>query len=309
MSLLGFFNVDKPPGMTSRDVVNAVQRRIRGVKVGHAGTLDPLARGVLVIGVGPAVRLVPYLHQTAKAYRGAFRLGVSSASGDTEEAITERPNPPVPTREELDAAAAALTGEIVQTPPAYSAIWVDGRRAYDRVRDGETVDVPSRRVRIDSFVITRYEYPNVEAEIRCGSGTYIRSLGIDLAAACGTAAVMTALTRTAVGPFSIDRSIGIEAVRDGELGSFLVSPLEAVAHLPRVTIDDDDVRRMRFGQPLAETERTLPSAGMGLAAGIGAASGVDESDAAAVDRAGRLRGIVRWKRNRWRPYRVFPDPE
>lgn len=303
MSLFGFLNVDKPPGMTSRDIVNLVQRRIRGVKVGHAGTLDPLARGVLVIGVGPAVRLVPYLHQTAKAYRGVFRLGVSSPSGDTEETMTELADPPVPGREELDAAAVALTGEITQTPPAYSAIWVDGRRAYDRVRDGESVDVPSRRVRVDSFVITRYAYPEVEAEIGCGSGTYVRTLGIDLAARCGTAAVMTALTRTAVGPFSIADSIPIESLRDGEIESLIRSPIGGIAHLPRVTIDDDDARRMRFGQPLVETERTLPLAGTG-----GGVNG-EETDAAAVDRDGRLRGIVRWKRNRWRPYRVFPDPE
>ncbi len=281
--------------MTSRDVVNVVQRQLRGTKVGHAGTLDPLADGVLVLGVGPAVRLVPYVQQTPKRYLASFRLGASSPSGDTEQEVTEAPELPIPTLDQLENAAQQLTGEIDQTPPAYSAIQIDGRRAYDRVRQGELVEMPSRRVRVDAFTITSYAFPEVTAEIRCGSGTYIRSLGIDLAGRCGTVAVMTRLTRLAVGPFWIDESVGMEMLRHAPLEPLLSPALTGVAHLPQVTVDDDDAQRLTFGQflPVPASGDELVPAG---------------TEAAAIDSHGRLRAIVRCDGGRWRPYRVFPSP-
>ena len=284
--------------MTSRDVVNVVQRRYRGVKVGHAGTLDPLANGVLVLGVGPAVRLVPYVQQTSKRYHASFRLGAWSPSGDTEEEITEAQDRPVPTLCQLQDAAARLTGDIDQTPPAYSAIWIAGQRAYDRVRRGEQFEVPSRRVRVDSFVLTRYAYPEVEAEISCGSGTYIRSLGIDLARQCGTVALMTGLRRVAVGPFSIDSALPIEVLRDEPIEPLLRPAVHGVMHLPQIKLDTDDVQRLEFGQPLAEPDHP--------ASGSPTSHPTPGIEAAVLDQFGRLRGIVKRDRDRWRPYRVFP---
>ena len=164
--------------------------------MGHAGTLDPLAEGVLVLGVGPAVRLVPYVLQHPKHYQATFRLGSSSVSGDLEGEISKFPDLPIPTREELEAAAENLTGEIAQIPPAHSAIWVDGERAYRRIRAGEKFEMPSRIVQIDALEITRYEFPEIDLNIVCGSGTYIRTLGIDLAINVGSTAVMSFLSRS-----------------------------------------------------------------------------------------------------------------
>lgn len=292
----GFLNCHKPPGMTSRDVVNIVQRRMRPAKVGHAGTLDPSAEGVLVLGVGPAVRLISYVQQQAKRYQGRFRLGVSSPSGDLEEELNEHPDLPMPTRAQLEHAAAGLTGQIEQIPPAYSAIRVDGCRAYERVRRGERVVMPARRVTVHSLFVTEYQPPEFELDITCGSGTYIRTLGMDVAAAAGSTAVMTRLWRTEVGRFHLSDAIEIEPLRSEPLRPWLRPTLEGVAHLPRVCVDADQSRRLGHGLAIeAEPE----------AAGERA----DGTEAAAVDSRGDLRAILRARGDSWRPSKVFPVPE
>lgn len=289
--LIGFLNCDKPIGMTSRDVVNVIQRRVRPVKVGHAGTLDPLAEGVLMIGVGPAVRLVPYVQQLPKHYCATFRLGESSISGDLEGETTKHPDLPVPDRAQLDAAAVALVGTIEQTPPAHSAIWVDGQRAYKRIRSGEDVEMPTRQVVIDSLHVTRYDYPEFDLDIVCGSGTYIRTLGIDLAKAAGSISVMSYLRRVAIGPFEIAQSVSLEELREAPLAPMLLSLSHGVAHLPQIEIDAEESVRLGNGLCLDVDESTLPE---GIA------------EAAAMTQDGRLRAIIRPKRGAWCPYRVFP---
>ena len=192
----GLLCVNKPVGMTSRQAVNVVQRLARPAKVGHAGTLDPLADGVLVVGVGSATRLLEYVQQMRKRYVGTFLLGRSSPTEDTEGQVTECPDAPVPTLDEIGSAAARWTGRIAQRPPAFSALKVAGRRAYDLARRGKLPQLAPRPVDVFQIEIRRYQYPELVLNVECGGGTYIRSLGRDLAESLGTAAVMSALTRT-----------------------------------------------------------------------------------------------------------------
>jgi tRNA pseudouridine55 synthase len=279
--------------MTSRDVVNVVQRRVRPIKVGHAGTLDPLAKGVLVLGVGPAVRLVPYVQQLPKHYQATFRLGQSSVSGDLEGEVLQHPELPLPSLDQLQTASVQLTGTIEQIPPAHSAIWVDGKRAYKRVRAGEQVEMPSRTVRVESLVILSYDYPELELDIVCGSGTYIRTLGIDLAKQAGSTAVMAYLQRTGVGDFRVEDAITIDQLREEPLESMLLPAVRSVPHLPRLEIDAE--QSIRLGHGLCIDGEPI---------GDRAATQIDE--AAAVVQDDHLRAIVRRKRGQWYPYRVFP---
>src|SRR5262245_35406014 len=199
--MFGLLNIDKPAGLTSRDVVSRVQRLVRPQKVGHAGTLDPLATGVLVVAVGPATRLVEYVQRMPKTYQGTFLLGRTSDTEDVEGEVVELDSPPVPTRAEIDAALPRFIGTIEQRPPAYSALKVAGRRAHKLARRGEAVELAPRPVEIHAIELLRYEYPEMELRIDCGSGTYVRSLGRDVAEAVDTGAVMAALRRLAIGPF------------------------------------------------------------------------------------------------------------
>jgi len=294
--MFGFINCNKPAGMTSRDVVNIVANRIRPHKAGHAGTLDPLAEGVLVIGVGRASRLVEYVQENEKQYRATFRFGVSSASGDLEQPLVEHPSDPRPSIHAIEEAATALTGEIEQVPSAFSAIWIDGKRAYERVRSGENVEVPKRRVIIHSLKILRYEYPQLELDIVCGSGTYIRSLGIDLAKSVSAHAVMTHLCRTRVGPFQIEDSVAAQRLKEPPLDPFVEPATKGIAHLPVMRLDEEQA--WRIGNGLSVQIETTPP--------VDPAAG---KIAAAIAADGSLRGIVRGKtkagNTAWYPEKGF----
>lgn len=296
--VFGLLCINKPLGLTSRDVVNRVVWRLRESspkpakipKVGHAGTLDPLATGVLLVGVGAGVRLVPYLHQQPKEYLATFRLGQSSESGDLESPIVAEENPHHPTRDEIDAAAKALIGDITQIPPAHSAIKIGGKKAYKFAHQGKSVEVPSRIVRIDEINILDYTYPDVTATIRCGTGTYIRTLGIDLAAKCNTTAVMTSLVRTAIGDYSVESAIAVERLGDSSIEELVLPLAGAVSHLPTLRLPGNEI--------------DLISNGIKIAVGLGDEASGDE--AAVIDSQGNLRAIVRRRDHKWNPYRVFP---
>ena len=301
--MFGFLNCNKPPGWSSRDVVNLVHGRVRvpkgqpKVKVGHSGTLDPLAEGVLVLGIGPAVRLVPFVQQTKKRYVGKFRLAASSETGDLEDGFQEHSGLPVPTKEELQTACVTLTGEIEQVPPAYSAIWVDGQRAYERVRRGEEVEMPVRRVTIHELALCRYDYPEFEIDIVCGSGTYIRTLGIDLAKAVGSISVMTHLQRTGVGEFRINDAVDVERLREEPIEPFLQPAEMGITHLPRLVVNEQQSQDLSNGiciDPESEQGREVNHL-------------VSGEDVAAMTMADKIRAIVRRKPRGWCPYRVFPD--
>lgn len=254
--MFGILNINKPPGWTSRDAVNRIQKHVRPAKVGHAGTLDPLATGVLVICVGPATRLIEYIQQMPKEYRGTFLLGRSSASDDIETEITELAAASIPTRPEIEAALRQFLGRIDQIPPAYSAVKIAGQRAYALARKGADFTITPRPVEIHAIEITNYEYPQLKLTIRCGSGTYIRSLGRDLAASLGTAAVMSELTRTRIGAFRVDDALSVNDLTLDQIQEHLQSPARAVSHLPRFELSGEQLQELRYGRPLSSDLQT-----------------------------------------------------
>jgi tRNA pseudouridine55 synthase len=251
--MFAILNINKPAGWTSRDAVNRVQKLVRPHKVGHAGTLDPLATGVLVVCVGKATRLIEYVQQEPKEYHATFQLGQTSPSDDIETDITLLADCPIPTITEIQAALPAFVGRIEQIPPAYSAVKIQGQRAYALARKGVEVEIKSRPIEIYELSILSYEYPKLELAIRCGSGTYVRSLGRDLAVSLGTGAVMSALVRTSIGPFEIDTAISPAELTPELLEANLQPASRAVSHLPSHQLTDAEIAELRYGRPIALT--------------------------------------------------------
>ena len=251
----GILIVDKPGGMTSHDVVARIRRLVGTRRVGHAGTLDPMATGVLVIGVEKATRLLGHLALTTKEYQATIRLGVSTTTDDAEGEVVSAASTADVTPEALSAAISALTGEIQQVPPGVSAIKVNGQRAYKLTRSGEAPTLAARPVTVYSFEVasTRRDGDilDVDAVIRCSSGTYIRALARDLGAALGTGGHLTALRRTQVGPYPIAEARTLEFLAE----TVVVTPLEtaAAAAFPRRDLTADEARRLSHGQRLPAT--------------------------------------------------------
>ena len=224
----GILLVDKPKGKTSHDVVDAVRRERGERSVGHAGTLDPLATGLLVLGVGKATRVLEYM-QYDKTYDAEFRLGMLTETDDADGArIEERP---VPSRAELEAALLSLVGDIVQKPPRYSAIKVDGWKLYEYARKGREVEAPERHVRVDELALLSYEPPQVRFRIRGSKGLYVRSIARDLGGH------VTALRRTACGPFRVE-----------DVSADLLPMDVALMHLPEVRLTTDELHHFENGR-------------------------------------------------------------
>lgn len=247
MRSCGLLSLNKPAGMSSRQAVNVVQRLARPAKAGHAGTLDPLATGVLVVCVGGATRFIEYVQRMPKCYVGTFLLGRQSPTEDVEGDVIELPDAPVPTFEQIEVAAQTFLGQISQRPPAFSALKVQGRPAYKLARQGRAVELTPRPVEIHRIEVKAYEYPELVLEIECGGGTYVRSLGRDLAQSLGTAAVMSALTRTRIGTFRLEDSLDPSTLSPENWLALLQSPLRAVEYLPHVQLSADDALRIRNG--------------------------------------------------------------
>ena len=209
----GFLVVDKPRGISSREAVNRVQAALpKDVRVGHTGTLDPLATGVLVLALGQATRLTDYVQGQTKEYRAGVRFGATSATDDAEGPLTETGAAP-PTREQLERALAGFAGTVEQTPPTFSAAHVDGQRAYRMARKGKAFELKPKMIRIDGIDLVSYQSPNAEMEVRCGKGTYIRSIARDLGRVLGCGAYLSSLRRTRVGPFHESQALPIDAAR------------------------------------------------------------------------------------------------
>jgi len=251
--MFGILNLNKPIGWTSRDAVNRVQRLVRPAKAGHAGTLDPLATGVLVVCLGPATRLISHIQAMPKVYQATFLLGRTSDSDDIETEVRELASPPQPSREEIEFKLPDFLGEIQQRPPVYSALKVNGQRAYKLAREGQQVQLEPRPVEIHELRVTGYDYPELKINLRCGSGTYVRSLGRDLAEALGTAAVMSALTRTAIGDFHSAEGLDADCLTEETIASHLQPASSVVGHLPRVTLSPDQLVEIRHGRRIATT--------------------------------------------------------
>lgn len=269
---VGVIPVRKPVGATSRRVVDVVARALGTRSVGHAGTLDPLAGGVVVVCVGRATRLVDQLHTLPKSYVATFLLGRSSPSDDLETPVTEEADPPRPDRAAIEDVAERFRGEILQVPCAYSAVHVDGKRAYRLARKGRDVTLEPKRVRIDVLRIEAYQWPRLDVTLRCSTGTFVRALGRDLAAALGTAAVMTALERTAVGPFVAESALDLDAIDPSTAAAALLPPVAAVGHLPRQELAGDRLEAAIRGRLLVLDSQ--------------------EPTLAAVDEAGELVGLL-----------------
>lgn len=244
----GLVVIDKDPGMTSHDVVSRVRRLGGTRKVGHAGTLDPMATGVLVLGVERATRLLGHLMLTEKAYDATIRLGATTTTDDAEGEVVWAHAVDGVTEEAVRAALARFVGAIEQVPTAVSAIKIDGKRAYARVRDGEQVELKARPVTIHELVVHEVALPDVRISVRCSSGTYIRAIARDLGAALGVGGHLTALRRTAVGSFDLAVARTLEQLST----DFAVVPIAdaARASFPTVDLAAEQADHVRFGRAL-----------------------------------------------------------
>lgn len=246
--------VDKPSGLTSHGVVGRVRRLAGTRKVGHAGTLDPMATGVLVLGIGRATRLLGHLATTAKAYDATIRLGEVTSTDDAEGQSWSVSDATGIGRQSIEHELSAFVGDIEQVPSAVSAIKVDGRRAYARVRAGEQVELAARAVRIDTIEVadvrTAPPYVDVDVSVACSSGTYIRAIARDLGSALGVGGHLTALRRTRVGVFTLDDAVTLEALEE----HYRAVPIAEAARRSFPSYQPDDARAsmVRTGRPLPD---------------------------------------------------------
>ena len=295
--LSGIFNINKPAGMTSHDVVQAVRKASGVRRVGHAGTLDPMATGVLLVCVGSATRVTEYLMEHPKRYRAEITLGVSTDTHDAEGQVVHRAERVDVTREEVEAALQQFVGVIEQVPPMYAALKRKGKKLYELAREGITVEREPRRVEIHRLEIVAWDPPKVTLDITCSKGTYIRALARDLGEALGVGAYLSALTRTASGRFTLEEADDLETILDSLRNGywmFFIHPLdEALLDFPAMIVDEETERRIRHGQMVE-----VPQA-------------VDGTYARAYSEKGYFIAIMRYEAwaQAWQPVKVFPKPE
>jgi tRNA pseudouridine55 synthase len=240
---LGFVLVDKPAGPTSHDVVARVRKRLDIRRVGHAGTLDPAASGLLVVAVGPATRLISYVQGLPKTYETTGRLGVRTTTLDAAGDVIEECDVKA-TADDVRGAAASFIGEIEQVPPAHSAVKVGGERAYKLARRGEQPDIAPRTVTVYEFDVTGVRLPDFDACIVCSAGTYVRTLVSDVGDALGCGAHVAALRRTAIGALDVADAVVPDDVNE----SHVRCVEDVLTHLPRVDVDDETAARARNGR-------------------------------------------------------------
>jgi tRNA pseudouridine55 synthase len=299
----GVLLVAKQPGPTSHDIV-ALVRRLTGVRrVGHGGTLDPFAAGVLPVFLGQATRLAEYHLADDKEYRALVAFGARSTTDDLEGELTPV-EAPAPARERVAAALGAFTGEVEQVPPDYSAVHVGGRRAYELARHGRKPELRPRRVIFHRLEVVDWdasmpERPVATIDIHCSAGTYVRALARDLGEQLGCGAYLAALTRTASGPFRLDDARPMEAIREalagGRAGSVLLPPDSGLDALPRITLRGRELHALVRGQ-------AVPSARLELPDVSGAA---DDQLVRVADEAGRLAAVARLRDGRLQPEKVL----
>ncbi len=291
----GVLNINKPSGMTSHDVVQAVRRILKEKRVGHTGTLDPLATGVLVLCIGRATRIAQYLEAGDKEYEAVMRLGVTTDTLDAEGRVLETRSYIPPDRSDLVLALGKFTGAIMQRPPAYSAVKVGGVPSYRRARQGRAEPLKPRRVTIYGIEVTAYEDPLVSLTVRCSKGVYIRSLCADLGDVLGPGAHLTGLVRTRSGRFRIGQAVTLGQLQDaaasGEPGKFLITTDEALADFPAVSVDQGAADKILHGGRIP-----LPRASFEAAV---------ESPVRVHDPSGRLLAVARADGGGLRPELVF----
>jgi tRNA pseudouridine55 synthase len=291
----GIFNIDKPRGLTSHDVVARVRRISGQRKAGHAGTLDPLATGVLPVVLGKATRLVEYLADADKAYRATLVLGATTDTYDREGAMTPVADAVMPSREEIEEALERFRGEIEQLPPMHSAIKIGGKKLYELARAGEEVVRKARRVTIHRLDLEAYRPPVLSIFVECSKGTYIRSLAHDLGGVLGAGAYLDALVRTRHGPFTLEGATTLEGLeevfREGTWEESLYPPEHILQGWKSYTTDEDEALAVSQGKSLA-----LPPPGAG-----------ERQMLAARRSTGDLLAILYWDNEirLWHPRKVF----
>jgi tRNA pseudouridine55 synthase len=289
----GLLLVDKAQGLTSHDVVARVRRILREKKVGHAGTLDPMATGLLILAVGPSTRLLRFAQSETKRYAGAVKFGVATDSLDADGAVVdERPVPPLG-EELLNATAKEMTGSQLQTPPMVSALKVDGQRLHELARRGVEVERNAREITVSTFSLSATDDVTVwRFDVECSVGTYVRVLLSDLAGRVGTVGHLVELRRLASGSHSVEDALTIEAlsVAVDEGRDVLAPPAAFVTALEHATLSDEQVRAVRMGQRI-----TL-------------ANDVTSDEVAAIDATGELVGILARRGESWKPELVLSRP-
>ncbi|MBN1563692.1 MAG: tRNA pseudouridine(55) synthase TruB [Anaerolineae bacterium] len=295
--MFGLLNINKPQGPTSHDMVARVRRGIQLKKVGHAGTLDPMATGVLVLCLGPATRLSEYVMGSPKTYRARVHFGIETDTYDAAGAIVAQQPDPV-RREMVIAALDQFRGDIAQIPPMYSAIKQGGKKLYDLARAGQEVERPPRPVTIHRLDLTGWDFPYADLDIECSPGTYIRSLAHDLGQAVGIGAHLTALERSASGAFTIENAVtwpDLEAaMAGGTWEHYLLPPDLALADTPVIQLDAAGTADVFNGRliPVHDTQGSDPNISGDLAR--------------AHDSDGQLIAILTRRGDQWKPDKVFP---
>ena len=298
LPLSGILNVDKPPGITSHDVVDEVRRMVGQRKVGHAGTLDPMATGVLLVCLGKATRVAEFLMQGRKRYGATIVLGMTTDTYDAEGEIVSNGGKTDFTRAEIEAALARFVGQIEQVPPMYSAVKQEGQPLYKLARQGKTVERSPRSVEIDAIDLLDWTRPALSIEVTCSSGTYIRSLAHDLGEALGCGAHLSALVRLSSGRFALEDATSLdhlaEAFEHGQGDRHLLALDEAFFDQPAAIVGADTAQRIAHGQAVAlETPAAVKGDGPELARVYG-----PEGDFLAIMTYDTASGM-------WRPKKVF----
>ena len=252
--LSGLLVLDKPEGLTSHSAVQRVRRALGVKRAGHAGTLDPLATGVLLVAVGRATRLLEYLTLQDKAYRAVTRLGVRTETLDREGAVLETLPVPDPDGDALEQALARFRGPQRQTAPVFSAIKRGGQRLYQKARRGEAVEAPVRDVTVHRLDLVAWQPPDLTVDVVCSKGTYVRALARDLGEALGSAGTLWQLRRTHSGAFGLDQAVTLAQVQEDPQAAALLPPEAMVADLPRVTVDAEAAAALARGMALPRPE-------------------------------------------------------
>lgn len=293
MTAFGLIVVDKPEGPTSHKIVSIVREGTGVRKVGHAGTLDPRASGVLVLCLGPATRLSEYLSTSVKRYEARVRFGEATETYDAQGPVTQTTHQ-APTREQIENALEPFRGRIQQVPPPYSAIRVKGKKAYELAREGMEVKLDPREVTVYELTLVSYEPPELAIVVECSAGTYIRSLAHDLGESLGTGAHLVALRRLKAGPFSLAEAIALDeldhAMQEGRWEEYLLPAAEALPNLPAVYVEAEEIVKLRNGL-------RIPAL-------------ADPSELArALDSNGRLVAVLESVNGgrEWHPRKVFPS--
>lgn len=287
--VFGFLNVDKPLGLTSHDVVARIRRKTGLKRVGHAGTLDPLARGVLVVCLGGATRLSEYVMASTKRYQALIQLGAVTSTYDAEGEIIRQTDPSHISSDQVAACLSGLIGTIDQIPPMYSAVKRGGQKLYELARRGVTLELEARSVRIDALELVDWNPPQFTLNVVCSAGTYIRSLAYDIGERLGVGAFLAALTRTASGVFDLADAVALDVfLASSTWESYLIDPVRALSGWPVFQLEAAECIALQQGRPIAASSRTADTAlSLGITPG------------------GQLIAVLRRAEGQWWPHKVF----